>query len=87
MSEETSDNRPIIILVLGILGIVTCAILGPVAYKMGKSYEYQTIMDGGEPDSLAKVGTILGMVGSALLVLQLIGMCLGFTLGFMSAFA
>jgi uncharacterized membrane protein YjgN (DUF898 family) len=62
-------NRHILILVLGILGVTTCAVLAPFAWKLGNDYERDCRIYGEEPEQLAAVGRILGMVGTALLVL------------------
>jgi len=80
MSEPMSgaatapNNRPTIILVLGILGIVCCGLLAPVAWFMG-SAELKSIRAGAAPaagEGLAKAGMILGIIGSVLLILSLL---------------
>jgi hypothetical protein len=66
------------ILVLGILSIVCCALLGPVAWIMGKG-DLAKIKSGEiaqEAEQMTKIGMILGIVGTALLVLNLIGGCI-----------
>lgn len=61
-------HRGVMILVLGILGIVVCAICGIVAWVMGNGD--LKAMDAGQMDpegrSLTKVGKILGIVGVCL---------------------
>lgn len=61
-------------LVLGILSIVLCAILGPVA--IGVSGKDLSAMDSGEMDpsgrGLTEAGRILGIIGSVLLVIQIL---------------
>lgn len=67
---ETS-NKPTISLILGILGIVCCGLLAPVAWVMGSS-ELKAIKAGTSPaagEGLAKAGMILGIIGTVLLVL------------------
>ena len=74
-------------LVLGILSIVLCQILGPVAWKLG-SDEIRGITEGRRPPEglgLAQAGRICGIVGSCLLglailflVFSLIALLLGF---------
>ena len=69
-----SNNRPTIVLVLGILGIVCCGLLAPVAWFMG-SAELKSIRSGSSPaagEGLAKAGMILGIIGSVLLILSLL---------------
>ena len=62
------------VLVLGILSIVLCQILGPVAWKLG-SDEIRAITDGRRPPDglgLAQAGRICGIIGSCLLGLALL---------------
>ncbi len=56
-------------LVLGILSIVLCQLLGPVAWKLG-SDEIRAIAEGRRPPEglgLAQAGRICGIVGTCLL--------------------
>ena len=65
-----SSNRPVIALVLGIVGIVCCAICGPIAWYVGKQ-ELAAIAAGQAPaagEGMARAGMILGIVGTVLLV-------------------
>jgi hypothetical protein len=74
------------VLVLGILSIVLCQILGPIAWKLGND-ELKAITDRRRPpdgQAMAQAGKICGIVGTALLgvaVLFLIGFFLLLTLG------
>lgn len=73
-AAPASSNRPTIILVLGILGVVCCGILAPVAWIMGSS-ELKSIRAGAAPaagEGLAKAGMILGIIGTVLLVLTVV---------------
>ena len=61
-------------LVLGILSIVLCQLLGPVAWKLG-SDEIRAITEGRRPSGglgLAQAGRICGIVGSCLLGLAIL---------------
>ena len=61
-------------LVLGILGVVCCALMAPIAWYMG-SQELKAIQAGSSPvagDGLAKAGMILGIVGTIIFGFQLI---------------
>jgi|CXWL01.1.fsa_nt_gi hypothetical protein len=63
------SNRAITALVLGILSLVCCQILGPVAWFLG-SAELKAIKAGTAPaagEGVAKAGWILGIVGTVLL--------------------
>jgi hypothetical protein len=71
-------GRGTMLLVLGILSIVCCPILGPVAWIMGRS-DLAKIRNGEiaqEAEQMTKIGMILGIVGTALLILNLIGSCI-----------
>jgi hypothetical protein len=62
------------VLVLGILSIVLCQVLGPVAWKLG-SDEIRAITEGRRPPEglgLAQAGRICGIVGSCLLGLAIL---------------
>ena len=73
-SAPATSNRPTIALILGILGIVCCGLLAPIAWYIG-SQELKAIAAGSAPaagEGLAKAGMILGIIGSVLLVLTFI---------------
>ena len=61
-------------LVLGILGIVLCPLLGPVAWVLGRKGEQEIDHSGGAVGGrgLATAGKILGMVGTAFIVIGLV---------------
>jgi hypothetical protein len=63
------------ILTLGILGILCCQILGPIAWAMGQSDLRQ--MDAGTMDqsgrNMTQVGMILGIIATVLLILSVAG--------------
>ncbi len=72
----TASGNAVMILVLGILGIICCNLLGPVAWYMGKK-ELDGIAEGrisAADESTTKVGMILGIVGTVLLGLALLWM-------------
>ena len=71
-------GRGTMMLVLGILSIVCCQLLGPVAWIMGKG-DLAKIKSGEiaqEAEQMTKIGMILGIVGTALLALNLVGVCI-----------
>ena len=72
---EVDPHRGVLILVLGILSLVICALLGPVAWLMGSS-DIKAI-DSGRMDpsgrGLTMGGMICGIVGTAFLALFLLG--------------
>lgn len=71
--------RAVTILVLGILSLVCCQILGPVAWVMGKNTVAEIDAHPGHwtGREMAKVGMILGIVGTGLLVLSAVVGLLG----------
>ncbi|MFQ5525009.1 MAG: hypothetical protein ACE5GX_01980 [Thermoanaerobaculia bacterium] len=73
-SAPATSNKPTIALILGILGIICCGLLAPVAWYIG-SQELKAIAAGAAPaagEGLAKAGMILGIIGTILLVLTLL---------------
>lgn len=68
------SNRALISLILGILGVLCCGILGPIAWYLG-SQELKAIKTGlGNPSNqgLATAGMILGILGTILLGLAVL---------------
>lgn len=70
---EKPSSQAIAALVIGLIGIMTCCgtVLSPIAWYLG-SQEQKAIREGRSPaagESLAKIAVILGIVGTALLVL------------------
>lgn len=69
---QSASTQAITSLILGILGIVCCGLLAPVAWFLG-SQELKAIQQGASPvagEGLARAGMILGIIGSILLVLS-----------------
>ncbi|MGH9465341.1 MAG: DUF4190 domain-containing protein [Thermoanaerobaculia bacterium] len=67
-------SRGTTILVLGIVGVVCCQLCAPFAWYMG-SAELKRIAAGQAPasgESSARVGKILGIIGSVLMVLSML---------------
>jgi len=72
--QTSSGGKSTTILVLGILSVVCCQILGPVAWYMG-SQQLKAIQQGLAPaseESNTKVGMILGIVGTVILGLSVL---------------
>lgn len=68
------SSQATVTLILGILSVLCCYILGPVAWYLGKS-DLDQIKAGQlsrEDEGLAKAGMILGIIGTIFLVLALI---------------
>jgi len=60
------------IFVLGLLSLLACQILGPVALIMGNGYIARCHEMGVEPDGLGKAGRILGIIGTVYLALVVV---------------
>lgn len=60
-------------LVLGILGIILCPLLGPVAWVLGRKGEREVDSSGGAVGgrSLATAGKVLGMIGTFFILIGL----------------
>lgn len=71
-------ERAVTVLVLGILGLVLCQVLGPVAWIMGNRVVREIDASGGQLGgrSTANAGRICGIVGTVLLVLGLLFLAL-----------
>ena len=67
------QSQAVTVLVLGILSIIVCQLLGPVAWKLGND-ELRGITEGRRsPEGLgmAQAGRITGIIGTCLLALGL----------------
>jgi uncharacterized membrane protein YjgN (DUF898 family) len=72
--SQSSSTQAIVALVLGILGIICCGFLAPIAWYLGNQ-EIRAIQEGRSPvagEGLAKAAKILGIIGTALFVLTLL---------------
>ena len=76
-------HRGTLILVLGILSLVCCQICGPFAWWMGQADMSE--MEAGQMDSegksLTQIGMILGIIGTVLLILSVVGSVIFTALG------
>jgi hypothetical protein len=61
------------VLVVGLLSIIVCNWLGPVAWVMGNNYEKQCRALGVPPDGAGTGGKILGIIGTVLMGLCCLG--------------
>lgn len=88
-APPASSSQAVTALVLGILGIVCCGFLAPIAWYLGNQ-ELRAIREGRAPatgEGLAKAAQILGIIGSILLVLSLIWIFFMGGMAFLSAIA
>ncbi len=81
-SYQPAPNHPqaMAVLILGILGLVVCQLIGPFAWTMGNRVVAEIDASGGAyaGRDQANIGRILGIVGTALLVLSIIVLILVF---------
>jgi hypothetical protein len=78
--RRRAPHRGVLILVLGILGIVACGPLAVAAWMMG-SKDLTEIRAGRMDPSgkdMTQIGYVLGIIGSLLLALSLVFVCLWF---------
>ena len=72
-SDYQEPHRGVLLLVLGILSLVICQLIGPVAWIMGKG-DLEKI-DAGRMDpegrGLTQAGMIIGIVSTVLMILGL----------------
>ena len=70
-------------LVLGILSVMFCPLAGPVAWSLGRSAEREVDAGGGRLGGrgLATAGKILGMIGTAFLVVLVLFLIFAIVLG------
>ncbi|HEY8075340.1 MAG TPA: hypothetical protein VIF62_14550 [Labilithrix sp.] len=69
---DTSDGGTAV-LIWGILGFALCAFCAPVAWVKGNAYMKTCAAMGVRPSSAGSVGRILGIIGTALLILGVLG--------------
>jgi hypothetical protein len=77
------------ILILGILGLAVCQILGPFAWSMGNKALREIDASNGQLGGrdTTNVGRILGIIGTAILVLGVVAVLFFIVLGIYSASA
>jgi hypothetical protein len=87
--RSVTPHRGVLILVFGILSIVVCQFLGPVAWIMGNS-DLKEIRAGNmdpEGEGLTQAGRIIGMIATILLIAQCLFVCVLVGLGVLGAIA
>jgi uncharacterized Tic20 family protein len=65
-----NDSQGMTIFILGLLSLVMCQLLGPVAWMMGNNYMRECVMEGIEPDGMAVAGRVMGIIGTVLMGLS-----------------
>lgn len=72
------EGRATTVLVLGILGLVVCGFLAPVAWVMGNGVKRDSELAGFPEPGNNKAGRICGIIGTALIGLVIVGFLLAF---------
>lgn len=74
VASPPQNQKSVIALVLGILSCVCCPITGPIAFFIGRQAMAEIDASGGTQSGrgLAQAGFILGIIGTAFLVLALL---------------
>ncbi len=75
-----SDNQATTIFILGLLGVMFCALLAPIAWIQGSSYRSTCRIMEVQPNGLATAGWVLGIIGTVLLMLSLVFVALSVAL-------
>jgi uncharacterized membrane protein len=78
-----NDSEATTIFVLGLLGLVACQFLAPVAWIKGSSYRTTCRLMETQPSGLATAGWVCGIVGTIMLVVSVLFMVLAFALSAM----
>ena len=71
-TKDPDNQQAIVSLVFGVVGVMGCQFMAPIALFLGWAYMRDARARGYEPDPLGMVGMILGMVGTVLLVVQVL---------------
>jgi hypothetical protein len=70
------EGRSTTVLVLGILGLVLCQILGPIAWVMGNKVRDEAVAMGRLEPGNNKAGRICGIIGTCLIGVVILGFVL-----------
>lgn len=75
------EGRSTTVLVLGILGLVLCQILAPIAWVMGNKVREEAAAMGRPEPGNNKAGRICGIIGTCLIGLVIVGFVLFIVIG------
>ena len=71
VATSTAKDEGFPVLMVGLVGLMFCQLLCPVAWAMGSSYEAKCRERGQSPSSSGHAGKIIGIIGTVTLVLGL----------------
>jgi hypothetical protein len=66
--QRMNDSDATTVFVLGLLGILVCQILAPIAWVKGNTYVKVCAIQGVPPNGLGVAGRILGIIGTLMFV-------------------
>lgn len=77
------DDEGLSAMIIGILAVVVCGFLGPVAWVMGHNVRQRALREGRPVPGYATAGWVLGIVATALIVVALcfVGAAFGLSAG------
>jgi len=75
-ASPPNASNAVTALVLGILGIVLCPLLGPVAWVLGRKGEQEVDAAGGAVGGrgMATAGKVLGIIGTFLILIVVVAL-------------
>jgi hypothetical protein len=68
-NEDVDHSQATTIFVLGLISVIMCNVLGPVALYLGNKYRQECAAAGVNPEGLGTAGWVLGIVGTVILIL------------------
>ena len=73
-APAANNTKALVSMILGIVGIVICGLLGPVALILGRQAKAEIAASNGQQKGggMAQAGFILGIVASVFLIFQII---------------
>ncbi len=80
MAQPRNDSEATTIFILGVLGLVMCQILAPIAWVKGSNYRATCRITETQPNGLATAGWVLGIVGTVVMILSFLVFALAFVL-------
>jgi len=74
MDTTVDHSKATVIFVLGLLGVITCPLMGPFALLMGNKYKAECAEAGEPMEGMGTAGWVMGIVGTVLLVVQVVSL-------------
>lgn len=78
LPKDTETTLAVVSLVLGIVGLMGCQLMGPIALVLGWMYRRSAQARGVEPDPMGIIGLVLGAISTLFLIMGLViggGLC------------